>query len=243
MSATREFATDFRAKRFPENLPPGWHAQLKDEVDLPYFQNLTRFLNQEYLNKKKIFPPRNLILRALQSVDLHDIKVVILGQDPYHGQGQAIGLSFAVPNQLRIKPPSLVNIFKEIESDSGKPVDRTKSELSSWVDQGVLLLNTVLTVQEASPLSHRDKGWEVFTDKIIQAISNRTQPVIFLLWGSPAQSKIKLIDTSKHFVLKAPHPSPLSAHRGFLGCKHFSKANQILTQKLGKTPIDWTITS
>jgi len=169
--------------------------------------------------------------------------VVILGQDPYHGAKQAIGHCFAVPNDMTPKPPSLLNIFKEIESDCGKAVDKKASELGQWVKHGTLLLNTVLTVRAGQAFSHREKGWEIFTDTIIRTLSARDEPLVFLLWGSPAQAKASLIDAKKHFILKAPHPSPLSAHRGFLGCRHFSKANTILRDTLKRPEIPWWITA
>ncbi len=225
--------------RFPDNLPEGWRELLKREAEEPYFKKLIQFLKAEYQKKTPIYPRRDRIMRALQMVDYPKVRVVILGQDPYHGAGQAIGLCFAVPNELKPKPPSLMNIFKEIEADTGSKVNPGDSELTGWASQGVLLLNTVLTVRHSQAFSHRDKGWEVFTDKIIGLLSQREDPMVFILWGSAAHSKQNLIDTKKHFVLKAAHPSPLSAYKGFFGCKHFSQANQIL-QKLGKPAIDWS---
>ncbi|MBN8553990.1 MAG: uracil-DNA glycosylase [Deltaproteobacteria bacterium] len=228
--------------RFPNNLPPGWKKLLAEEATKPYFQSLTEFLKKEYQSKKIIYPARENILRAIRELDYDKVKVVILGQDPYHGPNQAIGLSFAVPNSLKIKPPSLMNIFKEIQSDLEEKIDMSKSDLSGWAHQGVLLLNTVLTVRAAEAFSHREKGWEIFTDKIISSLNERKEPIIFLLWGSPAQKKSELIKNKQHFILKAPHPSPLSAHRGFLGCQHFSKTNSIL-KKINELSIDWTKTS
>lgn len=227
--------------RFPENLPSGWRSHLSDEKEKDYFRNLTTFLRSELKAGKTIFPNQEHVLRALQALDYSQVKVVILGQDPYHGPGQAIGLSFAVPNSLKVKPPSLQNIFKEIQNDLGKPVNPSHSELTSWVHQGVLLLNTVLTVQRSQAFSHRDRGWEVFTDRVIQLLNERTDPVVFILWGAPARKKKDLIKSPPHFILESAHPSPLSAHNGFFGSKPFSKANAIL-KKLGKTPIDWEIT-
>jgi len=189
-----------------------------------------------------VFPAQDRILAALQAVDYEDVKVVILGQDPYHGDGQAIGLSFAVPNALRVKPPSLKNIFKEIASDLQCSLDIQKSDLSGWTKQGVLLLNSVLTVRRSEAFSHRDHGWEKFTDRVIQLLNDRKSPIVFLLWGAAAQKKKKLLTNSTHFILEAAHPSPLSAHNGFMGCQHFSKTNQFL-KSLGKTPIDWKLTS
>jgi uracil-DNA glycosylase len=227
---------------FPNNLPPVWKeklATLKDEI---FFRDLTRFLKSEYHAKKVIFPDRKNVLRALQCVDLPQVKVVILGQDPYHGLGQAIGLSFAVPNELKPKPPSLKNIFKEIESDLKVKLPANESDLSGWVLQGVLLLNTVLTVESGQPLSHRDQGWEIFTDRILTLLNERKKPIVFVLWGSHAQKMKAKIDLSRHAVLESAHPSPLSAHRGFLGSKVFSKINQLLV-KFHETPIDWTCIS
>ncbi len=226
------------ASAFPKNLPPRWREILAPEAEKEYFSGLTQFLRTEYNSGKRIFPRRDRVLRALQSLDYEDVKVVILGQDPYHGPGQAVGLCFAVPNELKPKPPSLVNIFKEIEADLGKPVDRTKSELSHWVDQGVLLLNTVLTVRMGQAHSHKDHGWEVFTDRAIGLLNEREVPLIFILWGAPARKKKALITNKRHFVIESAHPSPLSAYNGFFGSRPFSKANAIL-KKLGKNPIDW----
>jgi len=227
------------AERFPQNLPARWREILSPEIDKLYFKQLTQFLSREYQGPKKIFPLRTQVLRALQLVDYDEVRVVILGQDPYHGAEQAIGLCFAVPDFLSPKPPSLVNVFKELEADSGFQWDRKSSELTGWANQGVLLLNTVLTVREAEAFSHREKGWEKFTDQIIEHLNKRERPIIFILWGAAAQTKKPLINLSKHFVLEAVHPSPLSAHRGFFGCRHFSKINQILSEKIGTTPIDW----
>lgn len=225
---------------FPENLPTHWKSLLAPEKEKPYFRSLTQFLVQEYQSKKTIYPPRQKVLSALQSVDYDAVKVVILGQDPYHGAHQAIGLSFAVPNSLRPKPPSLVNIFKEIESDLKTQMNPNHSDLSGWAEQGVLLLNTVLTVRASQAHSHREKGWECFTDSIISHLNQRQDPVIFILWGSAAQKKKKLITEPQHYFLESVHPSPLSAYRGFFGSRPFSRANEILKNKLGKSPIDWT---
>lgn len=228
--------------RFPENLPPGWQHRLAEEKDKKYFKDLTQFLQGEYRAKQEIYPPKPLVLKTLQTVDYERVKVVILGQDPYHGAGQAIGLSFAVPNELRPKPPSLMNIFKEISADLKVDMQGKGSDLSGWTAQGVLLLNTVLTVRAGQAFSHRGKGWENFTDLIIQKLNERKQPVIFLLWGAPARAKKALITNPQHEVLESPHPSPLSAHRGFFGSKNFSKINEIL--KIWKQePIDWAHTS
>jgi len=225
--------------RFPDNLPEGWRAELAAERNAEYFLKLSQFLKAELQAKKKIFPARENMLRALQAVDLPQVKVVILGQDPYHGDGQAIGLSFAVPNQLQPKPPSLQNIFKEMEKDLDWKWNRKDSDLSGWAEQGVLLLNTLLSVQAGQPLSHANKGWEIFTHRIIQILNDRNEPMVFFLWGGNAQKKRELITSKQHKILTAPHPSPLSVHRGFYGSRHFSKANEIL-RSWGHTPIDWT---
>jgi uracil-DNA glycosylase len=224
--------------RFPQSLPPSWRKRLGAEAEKPYFKSLVRFLNEERRSGTAIFPSKDDVLRAVRSLDLPDVKVVILGQDPYHGPGQAIGLSFAVPNSLFPKPPSLQNIFKEIRSDLGVPIPEGLSDLSGWVAQGVLLLNTALTVRQGQAFSHRDQGWETFTDEVIKALNEREEPVVFLLWGAAAQKKKLLLTNSKHFILESAHPSPLSAHRGFLGNKHFSKTNEIL-RRIGKEPIRW----
>ena len=228
--------------QFPHNLPQGWRSHLAEEQNKTYFKQLTTFLRQEYLAKKPIYPSREKILRALQEVDYAEVKVLILGQDPYHGAGQAVGLSFAVPDELKPKPPSLINIFKEIESDTGKKVDRSHSELSHWVKQGVLLLNTVLTVRKAQAFSHRAQGWEDFTDRVIRLLNDRQAPVLFILWGAPARKKKNLITNPQHAILESAHPSPLSAHAGFFGSRPFTAANEIL-KKWEQSPIDWEITS
>jgi len=225
-------------KRFPENLPTGWRKHLTVEKEKDYFKSLSRFLMQEYRAKKSIYPPQGQVLRALQSVDYENVKIVILGQDPYHGPQQAIGLSFAVPNSLRKKPPSLQNIFKELESDLKIRVNFQASDLTGWAAQGVLLLNSVLTVRASQAFSHRGKGWEEFTDQIIRKLNQREKPLIFILWGSAAQNKKSMIDQKKHYILESVHPSPLSAYRGFFGSRPFSASNEIL-QKLGETPINW----
>lgn len=224
--------------RFPENLPKTWRERLAPEAKQEYFQKLTRFLVSEHRAGKKIFPESKNVLRAIQSLDLPEVKVVILGQDPYHGAGQAVGLSFAVPNTLRPKPPSLQNIFKEIHDELGVAMPAGDSDLTGWVAQGVLLLNAVLTVRANQAFSHRGQGWEDFTDTIIRELDRRKDPVIFLLWGSAAQKKKALIQGKQHFILESAHPSPLSAHRGFFGNGHFKKTNEIL-RKLGKKEIQW----
>jgi uracil-DNA glycosylase len=224
---------------FPENLPMGWRERLKSEKNQKYFLELAQFLKLELQGPTPIFPPKEKMLRALQLVDFDSVRVVILGQDPYHGFGQAMGLSFAVPNSLKPKPPSLLNIFKELKGDLGLDWNGEDSELTGWAAQGVLMLNTILSVRSGEPLSHSQKGWEIFTDRVIELLAERKDPVLFFLWGANAQRKSELIKAGHHFLLKAPHPSPLSAHRGFLGCRHFSQANEIL-RGLGKAPVDWT---
>ncbi|MGE0616248.1 MAG: uracil-DNA glycosylase [Bacteriovoracia bacterium] len=228
---------------FPDNLPPAWKAHLAGQAEQAYFKQLTTFLVREHQAKQKIYPQRAWILRALQMVDYDQVKVVILGQDPYHGAGQAIGLSFGVPNDLFPKPPSLQNIFKELESDLGVKPAKEKSDLTGWAAQGVLLLNAVLTVRHGQAFSHRDAGWEQFTDYVIQRLNERETPVVFILWGAAAQRKKALITNPRHFMIESPHPSPLSASRGFFGSRPFSKVNEILEKKLGVAPIEWARTS
>jgi len=211
-----------------------WKEPLKEEFAKPYFAQLKQFLVEER-KKHTIYPPGKLIFSAFNHTHFDNVKVVILGQDPYHGPGQANGLCFSVSDGIAM-PPSLVNIFKEIHNDLGYPIP-TSGNLERWADQGVLLLNAMLTVRANEPGSHQGKGWEQFTDSVIKCISELKEGVIFLLWGKYAQAKEQLIDT-KHFVLKAPHPSPFSAYSGFFGCKHFSKANEILNRE-GKKEIDW----
>lgn len=211
-----------------------WFDLLTDEFEKPYFKDLQAFLDSEYA-RYEIYPSQDKIFNAINHVPLDKIKVVIIGQDPYHEPGQAQGLSFSVPENIEI-PPSLVNIMKEIESDLGITCIK-HGNLERWANQGVLLLNTVLTVRRGQANSHKDKGWEKLTRKIIEFVGKRQEPIVFLLWGSYAQSYADLI-APQHLVLKAPHPSPLSAYRGFFGCKHFSKCNEFLT-KNNKEPINW----
>ncbi|MBO5394676.1 MAG: uracil-DNA glycosylase [Clostridia bacterium] len=211
-----------------------WYDILKPEFEKEYFKNLQAFLDQEYA-RFTIYPPQDKIFNALNHVPLDKIKVVIIGQDPYHEPEQAQGLSFSVPENVQI-PPSLVNIMKEIESDLGILCQK-HGNLQRWAKQGVLLLNTVLTVRRGQANSHKDRGWETLTRKIIEIVGKRQEPIVFLLWGSYAQSYQSLIGP-QHLVLKAPHPSPLSSYRGFFGCKHFSKCNDFLI-KNGQSPIDW----
>jgi uracil-DNA glycosylase len=219
-------------------LHPSWLERLRGEFDQDYMAELKRFLLSERERGKRIFPKASNWFRALDLTPLDEVRVVILGQDPYHGPGQAHGLCFSVPPDVQ-PPPSLVNIYKELESDLGVQPAR-HGLLEHWAKQGVLLLNSVLTVEMSRAASHRDKGWERFTDAIIREVNAKSDPVVFLLWGSYAQKKAAFVDTSKHLVLKAPHPSPLSAHSGFFGCKHFSKTNAFLEER-GRPPIDWTL--
>jgi uracil-DNA glycosylase len=212
-----------------------WKNHLQNEFDKPYFSELIEFVKSEY-KTQNVFPPGKEIFKAFDSCDFELVRVVIIGQDPYHGLGQANGLCFSVRDNVRI-PPSLVNIFKEIHDDLGKPIPQT-GDLERWSKQGVLLLNATLTVRASSPGSHQNKGWEIFTDAVIKEISDKKENVVFLLWGAYAQKKGEIIDRKKHFVLMSAHPSPFSANRGFLGCKHFSKANDYLKSK-GLKEIDW----
>jgi uracil-DNA glycosylase len=215
-----------------------WKRALSQEFASPYMADLRAFLVDEKQHGKSIFPPGSEYFRALDLTPLPDVKVVILGQDPYHGLGQAHGLCFSVRPGVRI-PPSLVNIYKEMETDLGLPRAR-HGFLESWARQGVLLLNSVLTVEEARAASHQGKGWERFTDAVIRAVNDECDAVVFMLWGSYAQKKASFVDTRRHLVLKAAHPSPLSAHNGFFGCRHFSKANAFLESR-GRMPIDWAL--
>ncbi|RPH31447.1 MAG: uracil-DNA glycosylase [Bacteroidales bacterium] len=214
-----------------------WKAILKDEFRKDYFIKLKEFLVEEKKNQI-VFPSGSLIFSAFNFTPFHKVKVVLLGQDPYHGPGQAHGLCFSVPNGVS-KPPSLINIFKEIHTDLGLPIPRG-GNLEKWAKQGVLLLNATLTVRAHQAGSHQKRGWEQFTDAAITAISNERKGVVFLLWGAYAQAKVSLIDRSKHHILTSPHPSPLSVTRGFYGCKHFSKTNELLRLQ-GEAEIDWSI--
>jgi len=214
-----------------------WKAALAGEFDKPYFESLVRFLHQEKASGKVIYPPGSLIFRAFELTPVSAVKVVILGQDPYHNPGEAMGLSFSVPDGVRM-PPSLRNIYKEIEDDLGIRMSG-RPNLEGWARQGVLLLNSILTVEGGRAASHRGIGWEQFTDAVIRYISDNCSGVVFLLWGNYAKAKSALIDTTRHFVLTAAHPSPL-AGGAFFGCKHFSKTNQILASE-GKTPIQWQL--
>ncbi len=219
-------------------LEEGWKRVLAGEFDSPYMGSLKQFLVAERDAGKRIFPKGSEYFRALDLTPLDKVRIVILGQDPYHGAGQAHGLCFSVQPGVRT-PPSLVNIYKELESDLGIVPPR-HGFLESWARQGVLLLNSVLTVEEARAASHQGKGWERFTDSVIRAVNDQCSSVVFMLWGAYAQKKAAFVDTARHLVLKAPHPSPLSAHSGFLGCRHFSKANAYLRER-GLEPIDWQL--
>ncbi len=208
------------------NITENWKLVLKDEFEKTYFQEIISFLDHQKKLGKTIFPEESLIFNAFNQTSFEDIHVVILGQDPYHGSNQAHGLSFSVPDGIKI-PPSLKNIFKELGSDIGKEIPKS-GNLFHWAKQGILLLNASLTVEENKPMSHSKIGWNLFTDAVIKKISQEKTNVIFILWGKFAQEKEKLIDPEKHFILKAAHPSPLSAYNGFWGCRHFSKTNELL---------------
>ena len=223
-------------------LHPSWLEPLRDEFAKPYMAELKSFLLAEREAGKQVFPAGSNWFRALDLTPLDNVRVVILGQDPYHGPGQAHGLCFSVPDGVR-PPPSLVNIYKELQSDLSI-APPAHGFLEHWARQGVLLLNSVLTVEMGMAASHRERGWEKFTDAVIRLVNDREQPVVFMLWGSYAQKKAAFVDSveqgGRHLVLKAPHPSPLSAHSGFLGCKHFSRANAFL-EAHGQQPIDWAL--
>ncbi len=218
-------------------IEPSWKAVLADEFKQPYFQGLASFLRREKEAGKTIYPPGSLIFNAFQQTPFETVKVLILGQDPYHNPGEAMGLSFSVPPSVRI-PPSLRNIFKEIHADTGAAIPN-HGDLTSWAQQGVFLLNAMLTVEKKQPKSHEKIGWQRFTDAVISKLSNEREGLVFLLWGSFARRKKVLIDNQKHLVLEAAHPSPL-AGGAFMGCRHFSKANTYL-QEQGKTPIHWQL--
>ncbi|MDX4070092.1 uracil-DNA glycosylase [Aliarcobacter skirrowii] len=213
-----------------------WKDIIENEQQKPYYEKLKEEIDKRY-ETTTVFPEKQNIFKAFSLTKLDNLKVVILGQDPYHGFGQAQGLAFSTPANIK-NPPSMKNILKEIQSDLGKKSICEDGDLTPWAKQGVLLLNTILTVEEAKPKSHHNLGWEVFTDNIIKYISDNCKDTIFILWGSPAISKTKLIDTKKHHILTAPHPSPLSSYRGFFACKHFSQTNNIL-KSLNKEAIIW----
>lgn len=219
------------------NIGNDWDAILKGTFETESYRELRTFLANEY-RTRTIYPGMYDIFNALKLTSFSDCKVVILGQDPYHGEGQAHGLSFSVRDGVQ-PPPSLLNIFKELQDDVGIPAPQT-GNLTCWAKQGVLLLNTVLTVRAHQPNSHKGKGWEQVTDDVINALNRKTTPVVFLLWGANARNKAKIVTNPIHIRLEAPHPSPLSAYNGFFGCKHFSKANAALIAS-GQTPIDWTV--
>ena len=218
------------------SIAESWQPALQPEFDKPYFRQLAEFLRQEY-STQRVYPPGRLIFNAFAHCSFDDTRVVILGQDPYHGEGQANGLAFSVSDGIA-KPPSLVNIFKEIQDDLGKPVPKS-GNLERWAKQGVMLLNSTLTVRAGQAGSHQGKGWETFTDEVIKLISDQKQNVVFMLWGAYAQKKGAVIDGKKHLILKAKHPSPMAAQwGGWFGNKHFSQANEYLTSK-GLAPIEW----
>lgn len=219
------------------NIDESWYEVLKDEFEKDYFRSLKDFLVEEKKHHV-VYPPGQLIFNAFNTTPFNQVKVVILGQDPYHGPGQAHGLCFSVPEGV-LPPPSLVNIFKEISNDLGLPRPN-HGNLTAWAKQGVLLLNATLTVRAHLAGSHQRRGWETFTDAAIKAVSDKLDGVVFLLWGNYAQAKSALIDSTKHYILKSVHPSPLSASRGFLGCRHFSKTDELLLAQ-GKLPVDWQI--
>jgi uracil-DNA glycosylase len=211
-----------------------WDNILKEEYKKDYFKKLVKFVREEY-QTKKIYPPAKNVFKALKLTKYRDVKVVIIGQDPYHNEGEAQGLAFSVPTNVKI-PPSLQNIFKELKSDLG--IEKENGNLEEWAKQGVLLLNTVLTVEKNKPNSHRKKGWEIFTDKIIESLNEKDNSIVFLLWGNNAKEKQKLITNKKHLILSTTHPSPFSYFSGFKGCKHFSQTNEFLQQK-NQSIIKW----
>jgi uracil-DNA glycosylase len=214
-----------------------WDKFLSEEYKKEYFQNLMNFVKEEYKNKT-IYPKQNEVFNAFRYTDFDNVKVVILGQDPYHGPNQAEGLSFSVSNEV-LKPPSLKNIFKELESDLGIPFPEHNS-LKPWAKQGVLLLNAVLTVEEHKPTSHKDKGWEIFTDDVIQILNQRKEPIVFILWGAYARDKKKYITNPNHYIIESAHPSPFSARNGFFGSKPFSRTNEFL-KKNGIEEVNWRV--
>ena len=215
-----------------------WLPAVEAEFKKPYYKDLYQFVRKEY-ETHQVFPPAEDIFNAFHFTPLKNVKVLLLGQDPYHNVHQAHGLSFSVPTDQKEIPPSLQNIYKELQADLGCYIPNN-GYLKKWADQGVLLLNTVLTVRAHAPASHQGHGWEQFTDAIIRAVNEQDRPIVYMLWGKPAQSKIPMLTNPKHLILKAPHPSPLSAYRGFFGCKHFSQANAFLEEN-GIEPIDWQI--
>lgn len=224
----------------PFEIESSWKNALKDELEKPYIASLAAFIQRERDNGIPVYPPKDLVFNAFLKTPFDKVKVLIVGQDPYHGPGQAHGLSFSVPKGIP-NPPSLQNIFKELISDINIP-QPSHGCLLSWAEQGVMLLNATLTVRQGEAMSHHGKGWELFTDAVVSQLCKREDPVIFVLWGKSAEKKCRLEgnDFNRHFILLAPHPSPLSAHQGFFGCKHFSKINELLIQQ-NKIPIEWMI--
>lgn len=220
------------------NIEASWKKELQHEFSKNYFENIVAFLKTEKAQGKTVYPPGSLIFNAFEKTPFDKLKVLLLGQDPYHGKGQAMGLSFSVPKGIR-QPPSLINIFKELHDDVGILIPST-GDLTSWAEQGVMLLNAALTVRAGEPNSHAKIGWHQFTDAVIKKVSDDREGIVFLLWGSFAHQKQELIDQTKHHVLKAAHPSPYSADKGFFGCKHFSKTNEFLV-KQKQHPIDWAL--
>lgn len=216
-----------------------WADILGAEKQAPYFHQIMQFVEQERANGKTVYPPKQDVFNAFKYTELDELKVVILGQDPYHGPGQAHGLCFSVLPGIK-SPPSLVNMYKELAQDIDGFQIPNHGHLENWAKQGVLMLNTVLTVEQGQAHSHSKIGWETFTDNVVEKINQHCEGIVFLLWGSHAQKKAAKVDANKHFLLKAVHPSPLSAHRGFFGCKHFSQCNQLLQQQ-GKQPINWQV--
>ncbi|MDF9824571.1 uracil-DNA glycosylase [Breznakia sp. PF5-3] len=212
-------------------------AIVQEEKEKEYFKKLAKYINSRYINST-VYPPKEKLFACLKECDMNDVKVVILGQDPYHQKGQAMGLSFSVPKGVKV-PPSLVNIYKELQDDLGVDLPN-HGDLTSWTKQGVLLMNTVLSVEDSNANCHKGKGWEIFTDRIMRELNDYDKPLVFILWGKPAQEKARLIDNPKHLLLKSVHPSPLSAYRGFFGSKPFSKANTFLKAN-GRNEIDWRI--
>ena len=215
----------------------GWKDFIDDEISKDYFKNLKEFIVNEY-NTKDVYPKKGDIFKCFELTDFSNVKVVILGQDPYHQVNQAHGLCFSVNKGIKV-PPSLVNIYKEINNDLGIEIP-SHGNLTKWANEGVLLLNTIMTVVDSKPMAHKNKGWEIFTDRVIKKLNDDDTPKVFMLWGGPSRSKKSLIDNPRHLVLETVHPSPLSAYNGFFGCKHFSKANEFLKQN-GRAPIDWRI--
>lgn len=216
-----------------------WQTFIQNQQQQPYFVELNDFLTQEYALGKIIYPPKGDIFRAFELTPLDKVNVVIIGQDPYHGEGQAHGLAFSVKTGVKI-PPSLANIYKELNQDIDDFVTPSHGNLTKWAEQGVLMLNTVLTVEQSLAHSHAKAGWETFTDNVLYLLNRSEKPIVFVLWGSHAIKKGRLINAEQHTVLSGPHPSPLSAYRGFFGCHHFSKINELLI-KNGTTPIDWQV--